>query len=460
MERVSRRSLIRKTSVTGAAGVVGGSSLLSGCLEDVTGGGGLKIGIINPYSGISRWGEISTWGFLSGLSSVYGEKLTFEPDTSWAASEGLTFEPGDGDKKYEIFFRDTVFQTDTAKRAAETFVLEDDVDILYGSVSTSSTRRIIEQVAKPTDTLYLVGGSSSTATVGDTDLCGRKVFRASEHIGMEARACGKYIGEETETESVYILGPDSQFGRSFAGQYRRSLEDHGVEVAGRRLVAGGFSEFRGILENIDEDADAVAINFSGNTLNRFLPTFVRGNLSSAFDLRAYGPLPGQYSMNLIYNTLESELDEITEESLQEANMGEFVSRYSWNHYNNPINEEFVSDFMETYGTVPSFFAGGAFASGSAVAQAVEETGSLDPDDIAEAMYGMRVESTPKGEKGYAFQEHNNQAKSPMTVAKMVPNRQEDWGAGLMPGEPLMTVGADEVASPTDDPDMTCDLRES
>ena len=75
------------------------------------------------------------------------------------------------------------------------------------------------------------------------------------------------------------------------------------------------------------------------------------------------------------------------------------------------------------------------------------------------MYGMTVEETPKGEGGYVFQEHNNQAKSPMTIANLIPNEEENWGPGLMPSEPIMTVDADEVAMSVDDPDMNCDLRE-
>ena len=457
MEEISRRKIIRNTGAAGAAGTVGASSLFSGCVQDAVGGDGLKIGVFNPYSGIPRWGQMMTWGFLSGLARVYGENLTFQPETSWAAGETLIFEPGDGEKTYEFLFRDTVFDPQNAEAAAEAFVLEENVDILFGSLSVSATRRVIEQVAKPTDTVYIVGGSSGIGPAGDTDLCGKKVFRANEHIGMEARAAGKYIGEETDTESVYILGPDSQFGKSFAGHYRRSLEENGVEVAGERLVPGRFSEFRGLLQEIGDQADAVAINFSGNTLNRFLPEFVRGNLSGAFDLRSYGPLPGQFSMNLISGAFTSGAEEITRDSLREANMGEFISRYSWNQYDNPINDDFASNFVEAYGTLPSFFASGAFAAGSAVAQAVEETGSQDPDDVADAMYGMTVEETPKGKNAYTFQEHNNQAKSPMTVASMVPNEKENWGAGLMPGEPIMRVSADEVAVPVEDPDIDCDL---
>jgi len=392
---------------------------------------------------------------------VYGEDLTFEPEISWAAADNLVFEPGDGDRKYEFLFRDTVFQPETASRAAEALVLDENVDILFGVTSSSGTIRVIEDVAKPTDTLYITGGTSTTEITEDPDLCGRKVFRANEHAGMEARAMSKYIGDESPTETMYLLGVEDAYGQSFIREYRKALTERGVEVVGERQFPAGFGNFREVFADIDDQADGVALGFSARTMQNVLSPFTEGNVSGRFDLRGYGPVPGSFSMNLMASGITSALDEITAENIkQEAGIGPLTSRYHWNQYDNPINDECVSGFKEAYGTVPALFAGGTYAAGYAIGQAVEETGSQDPDDIAEAMYGMTVEETPKGEDGYVFQEHNNQAKSEITVANLVPTEEENWSASLMPGEPIMRVSADEVATPRDDPDMECDLREA
>jgi len=419
----------------------------------------LKIGVIQPYSGDLPWGTKSTWGFLSGLGRVYGETLTFRPESSWAADERLTFEPGDGDRTYEFLFRDTVFDPQNARAAAEDFVVEEDVDILFGVTTSGGTLRVIENVARPTDTLYIVGGSSTTDILENPDLCGRKIFRANEHAGMEARAMSKYIAEETSVETMYLLGVDDSYGTSFTREYRKALTSRGVEVVGERHLPAGFGGFRQVFTNIDDQADGVALGFSIRTMNNALTTFAEGNASGTFDIRGYGPLPGSFSVSLIAGGIRNALDEVTAESIkQEAGIGALTSRYHWNQYDNPINDDFVSGFEEAYETVPALFSGGTFAAGYAIGQAVEETGSQDPDDIAEAMYGMTVEETPKGEDGYVFQQKNNQARSPMTIANLVPNEKENWGSSLMPSEPVMTVNADEVATPADDPDMTCDLR--
>jgi len=460
---------LKTTGAAGAAVTV--PSFLSGCVDTEDLSGGLKIGVLQPYSGIEGyWGEISTFGFVSGLAYRYGEDPPPEDGEEGETiniEDGATFTFETEDRTYNLVLRDTELEAGPAQEAATELVTDEDVDMLFGCVSSDATERVIEQVAKETDTPYVVGASSGIATVGDPALCGRKIFRANEHTGMEARAEARYIGEETDTQTIYLLGPDNVFGRSFGRLYERALEQNGVEVVGKRFVPPGFSEFRGILEDIADQAEAIGINFTADTLPNFLPTFVDGNASGAFDLRGYAAFPGRTAMNLIGNTLESQFGEITEENIQEANIGGLASRYHWNQYDNPINDEFVPAYANAYGSVPDFFTSGSFAAGSAVAQAVEETGSENGDDVAEAMYGMTVEQTPKGENGYVFQEHNNQAKSAMTVAEIVPNEEsrwegefgpDDWNAPIMPGEPVARISAGEAALPVDDPDMECDLK--
>ncbi|TKX52974.1 ABC transporter substrate-binding protein, partial [Halorubrum sp. SP9] len=82
----------------------------------------------------------------------------------------------------------------------------------------------------------------------------------------------------------------------------------------------------------------------------------------------------------------------------------------------------------------------------------------DGADIADALRGMTVTDTPKGENGDTFQEHNNQAASQMTVAWPVPTSDEyadTWGAPIMPGEPLERLDAEDVMVP--ESDASCSL---
>jgi len=429
---------------------------LSGCVEDVVGSGDLKIGVLLPYRSVAaRWGKIQTWSFITGLTNWYGEDTIVVENPSSAGSISFEVE----DRSYEFVLRNSMFDPSMAEDAATALVLDDEVDILFGLQDSSSVIRVVEQVVKPTDTFYVAGGTASMQVTSNSNLCGRKIFRANEYVGMEARAMGTYVGQETDTETFYLLSPDTVYGQSFAGAYRRALEENGVEVVGERFVPSGFSEFRGILEDIDAQAEAFGVGFGARTLLEFLDVYVKGSASDTFDLEIYAPLPGQLGMGQVGSIIQSSLDEITQESIKEINIGGLASRYHWNQYDNPINDEFVSTFEETYETLPALFAGGAFTAGSAIAQAVESSGSVNPDDIADEMYGMTVEETPKGEGGYVFQEHNNQAKSEMTIANVVPNEEEHWDSPIMPSEPIARISADDVTPPADAPSIECDLRE-
>lgn len=453
---------MEKAGLATAGGGMAASPLLSGCVEENGNGNGtssgtrtLKIGVIQPYSGIvGYWGRMSTRGFLSGFAHRYDQEpisLEFEDGAT------ATFEAND--TAYEMIFRDTELEATVGEQVATDLVLEEEVDMLFGGIESGAVTRIIENVAKPTDTPYIIGASANVDIVSDPSLCGRSIFRANEHSGMEARALAQYIGEETDVESVYLMAPDDVFGNSFIRVSRAALEEQGIEITGERQVPPGFSEFRGVLRDIDnQNPDALSVSFTAETLPNFVPAIVDGNASGDLDLRLHSAFPGNIAMNLVGDILESTLGEITEETIEDANIGGLSARYFWNQYDNPINDEFVPSYTDAYGSLPDFFTSGTFTVASAISQAVDTTDSVDIEDVIGEMHGMTVEQTPKGEGGYVFRERNNQARSDMTIAKILPNTEENWDAPIMPSEPLATMDAEDIDIPENDPSMECDLR--
>lgn len=163
-------------------------------------------------------------------------------------------------------------------------------------------------------------------------------------------------------------------------------------------------------------------------------------------------------MRIVGETLKKVLgNELTEETLKETNLGPFTTRYHWNQYDNEINNGFIDRYSEAYGSVPDLFTSGTFAASSAIVQAVEESGSTDSEDLIDALTGMAIKETPKGEDAYTFQEYNNQARSEMTVAEGVPTTEGLWEAAVMPGEPIARIPADETTIPADSSQMSCSL---
>ena len=439
---ISRRSVLRRTGALSAVGVAG----LAGCL----GGDGvadetLRIGAVQPVSGeLEYYGQISLMGLYSGLAYKYD----LDP------IDGMTtgtyeLEPDDG-PEIEIIVEDTEFVPDTARRVAESLVVDDDVDLLFGGSSSDGVRQIIPRVVDEADVPFIIGPAADADITESEDHCHELAFRASEHTAMDARAGGQYVAQEEDVSTVAIFAAEGAFGEGVANNWQEVLENEGIEVLEPRFVEAGYSEFEGMFdEAVDQGADGVVGGFTFITLPEFLPTAMAYE-----ELQAFGGFAALVTSQITGETVEAVLGEdFTEQDVRDVGLGPFTTRYHWNQYDNQINDEFVEMHIDAYGQVPDLFSAGTFVGASALAQAVDEAGSTDGTDIADAMRGMTVTDTPKGENGYTFQEHNNQAASAMTVAWPIPTTEEyedTWPASIMPGEPVMTYEAEDVMVPADE----------
>jgi branched-chain amino acid transport system substrate-binding protein len=415
---------------------------------DVGAEGTVKIGVMQPLTGgVQYYGQQSLWGFLSGLAYKHDQ----EPlDVSAAGTETVEA----GDVTYELVIENSEFSADTAQTVAEDLVLDEEVDMLFGVASSDAARRVIETVVLEANVPYVAGPAASAGITANADLCNELVFRASENTAMDARSGGRYVAQETDVESVFIMAADYSFGRAVAANYRAVLENEGVEIAGERFVPRQTEagEFEGLYSNaVDADADAVIGGFTVQTL----PAFLQTGLSGDYGLRMFGGFATEISTAAVGGVAQNVLGEdFTAQDIRDAELGPFTTRYHWNQYDNEINDAFVDSYTSTYGKVPDLFTSGTFAAASSIVQAVEASGSTDGADIATEMRGMTIAETPKGTDAYTYQGYNNQARSEMTIAYPVPNDEENWEAPIKPGEPLARIPADRTTLPEGDVDCS------
>jgi branched-chain amino acid transport system substrate-binding protein len=411
--------------------------------------GSLTIGVLQPLSGdLQYYGQQALWGFFSGLAHKGDTEPVPEATTGTKTATV-------GNVDYELVIRDTELSDDTAQTAATSLVQNDGVDMLFGITSSSAAERVISTVVAQAGIPIVVGPAASASITSSGDTCGPNVFRASENTAMDARSGGRYVAQETDVSSVYLFGADYSFGQAVVSNYRQVLESEGVEIAGERLVPQGYSEWGGLLQNAQSaGADGVVGGFTVATLPNFLTAILQGN----YDFRVFGGFATQISTQVIGQLLAEQLGTpLTAEKLRNAQVGPFTTRYHWNQYDNPINDSFVDTYTNAYGVVPDLFSSGTFTAASAIVQAVEESGSTDVGGIADALSGMTVTDTPKGEGGYSFQSYNNQARSAMTIANPVPNEEQAWDAPIMPSSPLTTIPGEETTIPQDASEMNCSL---
>ena len=448
-------SFVTRRSVLGALGV--GVAGLSGCVSNTDNGGSeseqsISIGILQPLSGdLSYYGQQSIWGFLSGLSYKGDEA----PPSDVSTGE-ISMTVGDVD--YTLYVRDTEFSSDTAQTAATNLVEDQNVDMLAGCSSSGVAGRVISTVVNQAEVPMMVGPAASADITASSETCSDLVYRASENTAMDARSGGKYVANETDVSSVYLFGADYSFGRAVVNNYREVLESEGVDVIDTRFVEQGYAEWDGLLDNAESaGAEGIVGGFTFATLPNMFNAFLSGNYS----FRVFGGFATRFTNRIVGGTMQNVLGEpLTESKIQDANLGPFTTRYHWNQYDNPVNDEFVDTYTDAYGAVPDLFTSGLFTAASAIQQAITESGSTAGPDIADALKGMTVTDTPKGENGYTFQEYNNQAQSSMTVANPIPTTDEwadNWDAAIMPGEPLARIGGSEATIPEDSDQMDCSL---
>jgi branched-chain amino acid transport system substrate-binding protein len=473
-DSVSRRRWLTALGATGAAGLAGctggdggqetttedgDTTTESGMTETTTktttqsnASGKVKIGVLQPTSGsIKYYGQQSLWGFYSGLA------YKGDTDPIESGSTG-TYTATVGDVDYELVVRDTGFQASKAQSLATRLVQDEEVDMLFGCASSGAANRVIKTVVKQAQVPYMAGPAASADITASSETCGNLVFRASENTAMDARSGGKYVANQTDVSKVYLFGADYSFGKAVVNNYEQVLEDEGVEIVGKKFVPQGHSEWKGLLDNASEaGAEGIVGGFTVNTLPKLFTAFLNGS----YDYRVFGGFATQITNSVVGQTLQKALGKpLTKEKIQNANLGPFTTRYHWNQYDNEINSEFVDTYTSTYGVVPDLFTSGTFTAASAIAQAVTESGSTEGADIAEALSGMTVTDTPKGKNGYTFQSYNNQARSAMTVADVVPTTDEwsdSWKAAVMPSEPLATIDAEDATIPKDSSQMNCSL---
>lgn len=469
--RLTRRNVLTSAGAVGIAGLAGctgngnddnndttsdskdGNDAGTGgktTMKDVS--GTVKVGVLQPISGsLKYYGQQSLWGFLSGLAY----KADAKPKTGVKTGK-TTVSVGDVD--FELYVRDSKFKQATAQKLATNLVKDQDVDMLFGCASSSSATTVIKTVAKTAGVPYIAGPAASADITSNGETCNNLVFRASENTAMDARSGGKYVATQTDVKKVYLFGADYSFGKAVVNNYEQVLKDEGVKIVGKKFVPQGHSEWKGLLDNAQK---AGAQGIVGGFTVATLPNLFTEYLSGDYDYRVFGGFATQITNQVVGQTMQKVLGKpLTKEKIEKAKLGPFTTRYHWNQYDNEINSKFVDSYTKAYGVVPDLFTSGTFTAASAIVQGVRESGSTKGTDIAEAMRGMTVKDTPKGEGGYVFQKYNNQARSSMTVANPVPTTDEwadSWDAAVMPGKPLATIDGEEATIPKDASSMSCSL---
>ena len=335
-------------------GVALATCLAAGALGSTAGAEPVKVGVLLPYSGVyAALAEEIDAGFDMALEQQ---------------GQGLEF---------EIVREDTEVQPPVGLAKARKLVLQDEVDVLTGVVSSGvlgAIRDFVHEAQVP----LVVSNAGLDAATGER--CTPYIVRVSFTNASPSTAMGEWLAGQGVTK-VYTLAPDYAAGHDSIGAFEESFTAGGGEIVGGEFTPFQKTQDFGpyLAKAKESGAEALYVFYAGGEaisfvkqydsfgLKETMPLYGSGFLTSPLYVAAEGPAANGVVASLHYvPTVEGE-----------------------------ANAKFVEEFEAKYGHRPSEYAVQGYDAGRAIAQAVKG-GATDRAALAAALPKVDLSGSPRG----------------------------------------------------------------
>ncbi|MDF9748504.1 ABC transporter substrate-binding protein [Natrinema salsiterrestre] len=395
IETVSRRQYL----ASGAA--VGAATALGGCVGGSGGGSGLTVGFALPFSG--------TYAML-GESIVNGFDMYLEQNDGEINGEEV-----------ETVERDTEADTNRGVSVTRELLVEEQADAIVGPVSSAVAMAMMDTIKNESSAIWL------NANAGDYRVteqgCLNYHFRTSFNDWQTSAPLAEWVYNNV-ADNVCLAYADYAFGQNSKNFFSEAFEEAGGEVVGEVGAPLGTDDYSSYLTEIENSgADAVFSFFAGSDAVNYVTAFTDYGLNEEMTQTGSGFL----------------LSEDTLPAQGEAAMG----MYSLLHYTPTReaerNQQFVSAYTDAYDSSANVYACQGYDSAQAFAAAVEEAGGSDPDEMANALSGMELES-PRGK--FRFDPETHEPIQDLHVREVVESD------GEVPVENKVVNTIEQVESPS------------
>jgi len=288
-----------------------------------------------------------------------------------------------GGLDYELFIEDEG-DPDTAVRAAEKLITQDDVDVVIGVVS-SAVGVAIRDVFHSREVPVIVTNSNVTAL--SCELASPWVFRTSYSFHQQGFASGRWIAENGTTEGLFLQAPDYVGGVDMIAAFKEGFEAGGGSLDGiigeQMPPFQSTNDYQPFLSNIQQaGAESVWAFHGGGEAINFVQQY------ADFGLKDSIPLTGWASL----------ADDGILPALGDAALGvQTVASYS-STLDNEANQRFVEGYEAAYDEVPTYFAEQAYVAAQLFDTALEAIdGQIDDTEaLNDAMTNVGSFEAPRG----------------------------------------------------------------
>jgi branched-chain amino acid transport system substrate-binding protein len=315
----------------------------------------VKVGLLLPFSGVyaSLGNEIEA-GFALGLETFGSEtKATFE-----------------------IVREDTEVKPPVALGKAKKLILQDNVDVIAGIVSSGVLGAVRDMVHGAGVPLIVANAGNDEATGAD---CSPFITRMSFSNGQVNRPMGTWMFDQG-IKKVYTLAPDYAAGRQMIDAFTATFTAAGGEVVGQDFTPFQKTQDFGpyLAQAKASGADAVYVFYAGGEAIAFVKQY------ESFGLKAELPLYGSgFLTSSLYVNAQGPAAE-----------GVITALHYVPTIDSAANASFVAAFKEKTGRVPSEFAVQGYDAARALIEATK-TGATDRETLAKALRQVSFDG-PRG----------------------------------------------------------------
>ncbi len=326
--------------------------------------------------------KIGDLGSKVGVFEGYGKYQTMSIQL---AVDELNAKGGVLGHKVEVIVEDDETKPAPAVRKAEKLILQDEVKLLVGAVSSGATMAVMDTTKKH-KTLHW--NAVSCAEFMRTTKFHKYYFSNQPDSRMQANGLAKYMVDKMG-KRVYIFYTDYAMGQSDGRQFKTALEKLGGEVvgvAGAPLDTKDFSPWFGDINA--KNPDVLFVAFAGTDSLRLMTQLHSFGMTKKYKLAGIDCFLLQQDLPAIAEAMEG-----------------FIQLAHYSPYNPDRHmQAFNAKFKKKFNTDANIMAG-AYDGVLFWAAAAEKAKSFDPDKIVPVLEGMCLDETHIGRQCIRKEDH-------------------------------------------------------
>jgi branched-chain amino acid transport system substrate-binding protein len=318
----------------------------------------IKIGIVDTYSGPAT---TMTQDVLDGF------KL---------AVDKINAKGGVLGRKIEYTTRDEKFKPDIGLSMAKELVLKEKVDILMGTIN-SSTALAVSDFARKEKVPFFVTFSKSEKIIGEKGH--RYVFNMNENTEMAGRAAALALAKKPYVK-YWITGDDYEYGHAIADSVWANLKrlKPNVQIVGQSWWKVGEADFTPYITQIlAAKADFVIVATGGSGMVNFQKAAKATGLSQRISF---------------YQHTAQELSVVQPQGMSGPEGVYGTSNYLFYYPETPANKAFVEEFRKAYKRYPRIGALTGYMTAQFIAAGYQKAQKVDTESLIKALEGLSLDS--------------------------------------------------------------------